>query len=273
MRLSLLPAVCPRAHLIPRFNTTGYWLSFINVPYFIRSLYSADERARMQPALIYAGLALATLMKSSALELAHAGRVRALWLRDAAHSNLEQSLGANWIDVPLAEAALMLALFEASAHPQHAPARAAAAIGYLDTIIRRLQLTAIDANDPDVSAFKPHQVPVVKTRAAPSPGGGGGGKEGAPQKCACIPLPPNANLPADHFSSSWSYSPPWDPTWSPAEIHREECRRLCWSALTLVAGHSSQSAAFDKEPTQFYLTDPGNVCFILFFFLCFIFCA
>lgn len=61
----------------------------------------------MQPAVIYAGLALATLMKSSQLELGTAGSNRALWLRDAAQSNMEQSLSSQWIDVPLAEAALV----------------------------------------------------------------------------------------------------------------------------------------------------------------------
>jgi hypothetical protein len=146
----------------------------------------------------------------------------------------------------------MLALFESSAHPQYSPTRAASSLGYLDNIIRRLQLTTIDSNDPDVSSFKPHHVPSVKTRS-PS------GLKDHSQKCSCIPLPPNANLPPDHFSSSWSYAPPWDPSWSPNEVNKEECRRLCWSALTLIAGYTSQSAAFDKEPLQFHLTDPGNV--------------
>jgi hypothetical protein len=205
----------------------------------------------MQPALIYAGLALATLMKSSELELCGAGRSRALWLRDAAQSNMEQSLNSQWIDLPLAEAALMLALFESSAHPQYNPARAASSLSYLDNIIRRLQLTILDSNDPDVSSFKPHHVPSVKTRS-------GSGSKDPSQKCSCIPLPPNANLPSDHYSSTWSYAPPWDPTWTANEVYKEECRRLCWSALTLVASHSSQSAAFDKEPSQFFLTDPGN---------------
>ena len=61
----------------------------------------------MQPALIYAGLALATLMKSSELELGVGGRNRALWLRDAAQSNLEQALNSGMLDLPLAEAALV----------------------------------------------------------------------------------------------------------------------------------------------------------------------
>ena len=59
----------------------------------------------------------------------------------------------------------MLALFESSAHPQYSPARAASSISYLDNIIRRLQLTVIDNNDPDVSSFKPHHVPSVKPRS------------------------------------------------------------------------------------------------------------
>ncbi|KIM76126.1 hypothetical protein PILCRDRAFT_98790 [Piloderma croceum F 1598] len=232
-------------------STSGYWLSFINVDAFMRTLFNPEEQLRMQPALVYAGLALATLMKSSELELGAAGRTRAVWLRDAAQTNLEQSLANQWIDLPLAEAALMLALFESSAHPQYHPSRAAASINYLDSIIRRLQLTVVDNNDPDVSSFKPHHVPSVKSRSS-------SGSKDSPQKCSCIPLPPNANLPADHYSSTWSYAPPWDDNWTPHEAYKEECRRLCWSALTIVAGYSSQLAAFDKEPSQFFLTDPGN---------------
>jgi hypothetical protein len=97
-------------------NTMGYWLSFINTMYFIRSLFTVDERSRMQPALIYAGLALATLMRSSELELCGGGRSRALWLRDAAQTDLEQSLSTQWIDLQLAEAALVRH-FVALVHP------------------------------------------------------------------------------------------------------------------------------------------------------------
>ena len=110
----------------------------------------------------------------------------------------------------------MLALFESSAHPQYSPARAASSISYLDNIIRRLQLTVIDNNDPDVSSFKPHHVPSVKPRS-------GSGPEDASQKCSCIPLPPNANLPSDHYSSTWSYDPPWDSSWSSNGLYKEEC--------------------------------------------------
>ena len=60
----------------------------------------------------------------------------------------------------------MLALFESSAHPQYSRPRAASSISYLDNIIRRLQLTVIDNNDPDV---KPHHVPSVKPRSGSEP--------------------------------------------------------------------------------------------------------
>jgi len=41
-------------------------------------------------------------------------------------------------------------------------------------------------------------------------------------------------------------------------MHKEACRRLCWSALNLVASYTSHCIAFRKEPTDLYLTDPAN---------------
>ena len=61
----------------------------------------------MQPSLILAALALATLMKSSEIGLGEVGRNRALYLRDAAQTSLENSLSARWIDPTLAQAALV----------------------------------------------------------------------------------------------------------------------------------------------------------------------
>jgi hypothetical protein len=61
----------------------------------------------MQPSLVFAGLALATLMKSSEMELGSAGRERAIWLRDKAQAWLEMSWNSQWIDMTLAKAALV----------------------------------------------------------------------------------------------------------------------------------------------------------------------
>ena len=43
----------------------------------------------------------------------------------------------------------ILALFRTPVHPHYCPGRPASALGYLNTIIRCLQLSIIDANNPD----------------------------------------------------------------------------------------------------------------------------
>jgi hypothetical protein len=100
-----------RFNTLSRFTTSGYWLSFVNVPDFVRSLYNPEDRSLMQPSLVFAGLALATLMKSSEMELGSAGRERAIWLRDKAQAWLEASWNSQWIDMTLAKAALVSVQF------------------------------------------------------------------------------------------------------------------------------------------------------------------
>ncbi|KAH7911013.1 hypothetical protein BJ138DRAFT_1151604 [Hygrophoropsis aurantiaca] len=246
------------ADLSSLFTTTGYWLSFVNVPDFVRSLYNPEDRSLMQPSLVLAGLALATLMKSSEMELGTAGRNRALWLRDAAQSSLEASWSTGWIDMTLAKAAVILAVFESSAHPQYTPERAKSSLILLDNIVRALQLTFLDSNEPDVSTFTPHSVPIAHRSTLYDSKEGVRSPRSLARKCSCIPLPPNSSIAADHFSSAWSYTPPWDPEWTPEEMHREACRRLCWSALNLVASYTSHCIAFRKEPVELFLTDPAN---------------
>jgi hypothetical protein len=233
------------------FNDTGHWFPFLNLNFFLQSLWDADERSRIQPSFVLAGLAMATLMKSSETELASSGRNRALWLRDAAQAALESAWNSDWIDATLAEAALILALFESSAHPQHNPDRVASSLVFLDTIIQSLALTSIDADDPDVSLFTSHNVPIVSTNNASEES-----LHSHDRKCSCIPA--DAAHPRDPFTS-WSYPLPWDSSWSAVEIRDEECRRLCWSALSIVASYTAQCAAFNREPPTLFLSNPRNV--------------
>jgi hypothetical protein len=96
-------------------------------------------------------------------------------------------------------------------------------------------------------------VPVVDvgSEAAQSPQDG---------KCSCIP--PNTPIPQDHHASFWSYPLPWDSTWSHTEVRKEQSRRLCWSALNLVASYTSRCALLNKKPPNFFLGNPANVsCF------------
>ncbi|EMD33836.1 hypothetical protein CERSUDRAFT_117900 [Gelatoporia subvermispora B] len=230
------------------FTTSSYWLFFINVPVFIRDLQDPHQRAHMQPSLVMSALAMASLMRSSELELGNAGRRRAMEFRDAAQASLEEACNNQSVDYTLAEAALILALFESSCHPQYSPQRAAQALRYLDQIIQVLSLTFLDMNDPDASIFTPRAVPTVYLPA----------QHHSPAQCTCLAPPGSPTVNPDAMAFSFSFNPPWDPSWTDSEARREECRRLCWAALTLVASHTAQCTAFNEEPLNLALADPSN---------------
>lgn len=140
-----------------------------------------------------------------------------------------------------------LAIFETSAHPEHTPFRACSALVFLDDIIHALALTTIDARDPDASIFMPRMVPsVAKTY-----------QSAGDSRCRCGPpmhLP--SLLGREHQQISL---PEWDPNWSVEEIRLEETRRLCWSALTLAATHTTHCMAFQTQPLDLFVTKPENV--------------
>ena len=193
----------------------------------------------MQPALVYAYLAMAKFVRSSEIELGARGRAQALTLRDLAQAHLEESWNMQWIDLGLAEAAMVLALFETSAHPQHDDTNADNALALLDKIIETLQLTGLDAREHDTLDHS-SGVPTVAQGHPPL------------KRCEC------SAAPADG-TSSWSFQPAWDPLWSAEEIRAEESRRLCWSALVLVANHTVARAAKQREPLCLFMIDSSNV--------------
>ncbi|KAG6860778.1 hypothetical protein C0995_007682 [Termitomyces sp. Mi166 len=227
------------------FTDTGHWLCFLHLEYFIKTLIDEEARLSIQPALIYAGLAMATLMKSSEVEFKAPGRERALWLRDTATMFIQSSINSEWIDASLAEAALIIALFESSAHPMYNPDRVEQALLTLDFIVRTTSLSTIDSGDPDVLTYPTGCVPMTDP-ADDSPD----------RKCACIP--PDATQVPNPFSS-WSYIPAWDPNWTDSEVHDEECRRLCWASLSLMCNYVSQCVVFNRDPPNFFLLDSANV--------------
>jgi len=162
-----------------------------------------------------------------------------LRLRDVAQAHLQESLNLQWIDLGLAEAAMVLALFETSAHPQYHDANVEAALISLDKIIEALRLTTLDARDPDTLDHSTG----VPTVANPRP---------PPKQCECT------MSPADGSTSTLSFQPVWDPSWTEAEVKSEETRRLCWSALILVANHTAARAAEQRQPVDLFLVDPSN---------------
>lgn len=143
----------------------------------------------------------------------------------------------------------ILTLFESSVHPQYNPDRISTSLVFLDDIIRHLGLTSIDSSDIDVNIYPQGSVPVVSTP----------GPDDKDRKCTCIPV--DAAHPPDPVTS-WSYPPPWDSSWTPNQIRDEECRRVCWCAVGLIASYGAQCVAFDRKCPELFLSDCSNVTFL-----------
>ncbi|KAI0272685.1 hypothetical protein BC834DRAFT_930033 [Gloeopeniophorella convolvens] len=56
----------------------------------------------------------------------------------------------------------------------------------------------------------------------------------------------------------WMATPAWNYSWSEGEIKKEECRRLCWSTLMLVSGHTSYIAAANGRLLDLFVLEPSN---------------
>ncbi|EJF65212.1 hypothetical protein DICSQDRAFT_166265 [Dichomitus squalens LYAD-421 SS1] len=231
------------------FTTSSYWLSFINIPLFFRDLHEPDLRGRMQ-SLVMSALAMAMLMKSSEIELGSRGRDLALTFRNKAQACLLDACHSHNFDYTLAEAALILALFESSCHPMYTPEQATSALQLLDRIIHVLSLYSVDREDPRASSFPTRSVPIVYMHDGYR----------RPDRCSCPTYPPPVgwSIGSDHLSVTLSFNVPWDPTWDEAQIRKEECRRLCWCALTLVSAYTAHCSAFHTEPVELSLAELSN---------------
>ncbi|KAF9071182.1 hypothetical protein BDP27DRAFT_1219488 [Rhodocollybia butyracea] len=264
------------------FRVSNYWFSFFHIPSFFGTFFDPVARENIQPSLVLAALALSTFWQSSELGKGQAGRTQALRLRDEAQSALDASFNAGSIDETLAQAAWLLALFEVCAHPAHSTTRSVSAIVMLDSIIRCLALTYVDADDPDTSVFPAGQVPRIDSSASsnrdpsylshldpsyhsPSSSPSDSGTPGT-TGCNCLGLTLGEHWPSSlEHTPMWATTPAWDPSWSASEIRKESSRRLCWSAISLAAGHVSYATASQTHIPQLFLADPSNVICLTFF--------
>lgn len=216
--------------------------------------------------------------QSSEIGLGSPGRERALRFRDEAQSALEASFNAGWIDETLAQAAWLLALFEVCAHPRHSSERSKSAMIMLDSIIRSLSLTLVDADDPSTSVFPPGSVPTVRSqkflpstaRFSDQPpirilrdnssaqhtslNSSHGGDD-----CLCNSMTLRECWPTSReHAPLWGATPAWNEGWSEGEIRKESCRRLCWSSLILAAGHVSYTMAHRSKGLDLFISNPAN---------------
>ncbi|KAF8442969.1 hypothetical protein L210DRAFT_3534542 [Boletus edulis BED1] len=228
--------------------------------------FDPDRRTRMQPSLLPAALAIATFFQSSEAGFGKQGRRKAMRLRDVAQGALEASLNARWIDEELAQAAWLLALFEVCAHPDYTSERCSSALVLVDTIIRTLGLTFVDMEDPASARYSPRSVPSVRSASRSwatnslLDAGVENMQSSYPwQGCSCTSRSLGQLWPAaSEYTPLWLSSPGWDSTWSEAEIRKETCRRLCWSTLVLVAGHTSYNTSVNRTPSELFILEPAN---------------
>ncbi|KAJ3808453.1 hypothetical protein F5876DRAFT_90017 [Lentinula aff. lateritia] len=243
------------------FRASNYWFSFFHVPSFFGQFFDPVRRDTMQPSLILAALALSAFWQSSEIEQGRKGRIRALRLREEAQSALEASFNAGSIDETLAQAAWLLALFEVCAHPDHSTSRSVSAIVMLDSIIRCLALTVLDAYDPTASVFAAGQVPSINIRTSDGnvyiPHHESSASTSSGCSCLSRTLGKYWSKCVEH-APLWATTPAWDPAWSEAENRKEASRRLCWAAISLAAGHVSYASANDSHIPDLHIADPSN---------------
>ncbi len=142
----------------------------------------------------------------------------------------------------------LLALFEVCAHPRHSTERSTSSMVMLDSIIRSLSLTLVDASDPSTTLFPPGAVPAVcepsspptHTHSPPEPAspelgaGAGAAHDDGEKGCACHELTLSGHWPcvADH-------APLWAPT--PRGTRAGARRRLGRNRAAACAGARSSS--------------------------------
>ncbi|KAI0060933.1 hypothetical protein BV25DRAFT_1857983 [Artomyces pyxidatus] len=151
------------------FRSSSYWFSFIHVPRFYNNFLDPERRSRMQPCLVLSALAVSAFLQSSNLGRGREGRRMAIILRDEAQSALDASLSSRAVDEEVAQAAWILAFFEVCAHPQHKLSRVVSSLNILDSVIRVLALTTLDAGNPNVSKYAARSVPALPSQAPSLP--------------------------------------------------------------------------------------------------------
>jgi hypothetical protein len=230
------------------------WFGCINRSSFFAQLHHPIARLEIQPALVLALLACNTLFRTGEDGPTHPGRQLACTYADAARAMIQQSVIANKTDPSLAQAALVLCIFETCPHPLHSLQRSAAALQQMDAIMQMFCLFAIDVTDERVSIFLPNQVPKLSIEPA------------SPAQLIEIVSPEieAAVLTSEDQSrrdraAMWSPVPKWPVHWSESDMRKDESRRVAWTASVVVAGFSTWCLAMGRPPLDLYCAQPENV--------------
>ena len=159
-------------------------------------------------------------------------------------------------------------------------------LNILDSILRLLAMTDLDANNPSASKFARNAVPVVEVSSEKSVSTSECHQNSMAvasltqqcaqeqqslidttipeSRCPCDKLSLGSQWPEAHKQVPfWASTPMWNREWSEGEIEKEECRRVRWSALMLVSGQTSFADAVNWRIQDLFVVEPSNVGVIL----------
>ncbi|EJF65111.1 hypothetical protein DICSQDRAFT_132648 [Dichomitus squalens LYAD-421 SS1] len=299
------------------------WISYLHLPRFFDKLFSPVRRNSLQPSLMLAALALGTFAQSSEAEYGAKGRAKSLKLLDMANGALEASLSTGWVDIGLAQAALMIVFFEMQSHPQQSLERSQSSLLLLDSLFRLFGLTRIDENlkprghSPygtiQPQGYNPAAYMGGTVQSLPTASYGTPGTSNVPLQaqasdfmplpntipgladgmsmgsvprwdehdhssppshragCSCVAVSLGKHWPSVHkLAPSWAGTMMWPEGLTEAEFRREECRRLVWSSVMVIANLHAYTAAVPdvmigghaklivREPENFSLLFPSE---------------
>ncbi len=159
-------------------------------------------------------------------------------------------------------------------------------LNVLDSILRLLAMTDLDANNPAASTFSRNAVPVVEvgsekyvsaskcyqnsmtmqpaTQQYVQQQQSVIGNTNPPSSCPCDKLSLGSQWPEARTQVPfWTSTPMWNREWTEGEIKKEECRRVYWSALMLVSGQTSFADAVNLKLQDLFIVEPSNVGAVL----------
>ncbi|KAF9511667.1 hypothetical protein BS47DRAFT_1486726 [Hydnum rufescens UP504] len=271
------------------FRNAGHALPFLRVPHLINCILYPPDREKMQPSLVLSVLALSSLMQSIG-DRDTIPRDRAQLLERAAYGALQASINAGWFDLNLPQAAMVLALYNATEQPFETDGLGRPAFHMLDHILSSMSLATLDGPSlaastaflPEVEstaspAAPPHShlqrqqastlvdppVPAISTSypsLSPHPSSNSPGDS---CHCSRVSLPSDPPVGSSTLGRDWLVSPRYHPYWTEARITREQIRILVWSAFVTMSAYTITLVAFVKPRVNLRILNPSN--FGLFF--------
>lgn len=161
-------------------------------------------------------------------------------------------------------------------HPEHKQSRLWSSILLLDSLIRLLALTTLDADRPDsqYAIFGTYVSNMAQFSLTASPNAmhvmncmntAPGFLGNTKSSCDCDRYTLKRQWPAvSEIAPSWESTTLWPQVISEGELKKEECRRLVWSSVMLTAAYNSCIAADTQVDTgDLFIKDYENVCALL----------